>query len=136
MMLVPSVCTPGCAVSVEKALVEPWDRVVDRDRKIGQLQAAFGFRDVGGVRLHHGDRFDGHGGGLRRNFQVQVDVLGFSGAQFEGLKFGLLKSGGVDGKLIGSDVDIDELVSAVGVRFGLASGVRAGVNEFDFGLGE
>ena len=27
IMLPPSVCTPGCAVSVEKALVEPWERV-------------------------------------------------------------------------------------------------------------
>jgi hypothetical protein len=99
----------------------------DGHRKIDQFQAAFGFGNIGGVRLHHRDCFDGHGGGLCRHLHIQINVFSFPGAQFKGLKFGLLKSGGFDGELIGSDVDIDELVPAVGVRFGLVSGVGPGV---------
>lgn len=82
MICMPSVCTPGWAVSVEKALVEPVDRVVipPEDR---QLETALRFGDVRNIGLYNGERLNGHAGGLRRDRQVDVDALRFSDGQIE-----------------------------------------------------
>ena len=135
MLLLLSICTPGCAVNVAKALVEPGERVAIATGRLvsSRLPLVSDTLEASVCTIATASTVTVVA--CEATFRSMSMRTVARASSVERLVFGFLKSGCIHSELVISDFDVDKLITSVRVGDRGTLRVGSGVHEITVAMG-